>query len=88
MFNLKLANKRNYVAINYESPISIDIGGGPVRKKNFLYAPQDYYDVIKQCRQNKRFILHEMKRENFISTKNLQNAIQKRIRKDTNEEKI
>jgi len=46
-----------------------------LRKKNFLYT--HYYDIIKQCRQHNKFILHEMKRENFVSTKNLQNAIKK-----------
>ena len=65
MFNLKLAIKRNCVAIDYESgvsPISIDIDNKfllsghsdlpnhvdfgiievALRKKNFLYTPQDY----------------------------------------------
>ena len=42
---------------------------------NFVYTPQDYYNVIAQCRKQDKFILYEMKRENFISTKNLQNAI-------------
>jgi len=59
-----------------------------LRKKNFLYTPQDYYDVIKQCRQHNKFILHEMKRKNFVSTKNLQNAIKKQIKRNTNGEKI
>ena len=75
MFNFKLANERNCVAIDYESgisQISIDM------YVYFLYTPQDYYDVIIQCRQNKKCILHEMKRENFVSAKiykstNLQN---------------
>ena len=31
-----------------------------LRKKNFLYTLH-YYDVIKQCRQHNKFILHEMK---------------------------
>ena len=52
-----------------------------LRKKNFLYTPQDYYDVIKQCRKHDKFILHEMKRENFVSTKNLQNVIKRQIKK-------
>ena len=34
-----------------------------LRKNNFMYTAQDYYDVIKQCRENKKIILHEMKRE-------------------------
>ncbi|KAL2723594.1 Vesicle transport protein SFT2B [Vespula maculifrons] len=55
---------------------------------NFLYIPQDYYDVTGRCRKNNKFILHEMKRENFISEKNLQNAIQKCMRKNTNGEKL
>ena len=59
-----------------------------LRKKSFLYTALDYYDVIKHCWQNNKFILHEMKRENFVSTKNLQNAIQKRVRKNTNGEKV
>lgn len=59
-----------------------------LRKKNFLYTPQDYYDVITQCRKHDKFILHEMKRENFVSIKNLQSAIKKQIRKNTNEEKV
>lgn len=29
-----------------------------LRKKNFLYTPQDYYDVITQCRKHDKFILH------------------------------
>ncbi|KAF7381278.1 hypothetical protein HZH68_016153 [Vespula germanica] len=59
-----------------------------LRKKNFLYISQDYYDVTGRCRKNNKFILHEMKRENFISEKNLQNAIQKCMRKNTNGEKL
>ena len=49
-----------------------------LRKKNFLYTPEDYYEIIKQCRRNNKFNLYKMKRENFISTKYLENAIQKR----------
>lgn len=52
-----------------------------LRKMNFVYTPQDYYNVIAQCRKQDKFILYEMKRENFISTKNLQNAIKKQIKK-------
>ena len=49
-----------------------------LRKKNFLYTPEDYYEIIKQCRRNNKFNLYKMKREIFISTKYLENAIQKR----------
>nr|XP_012148112.1 PREDICTED: uncharacterized protein LOC105663491 [Megachile rotundata] len=59
-----------------------------LRKKNFLYTPQDYYDVITQCRKHDKFILHEMKRENFVSIKNLQNAIKKQTRKNSNGEQV
>lgn len=59
-----------------------------LRKMNFVYTPQDYYNVIAQCRKQDKFILHEMKRENFISTKNLQNAIKKQIKKNTNGEQV
>ncbi|KAI4482024.1 hypothetical protein M0804_009043 [Polistes exclamans] len=52
-----------------------------LRKMNFVYTPQDYYNVIAQCRKQNKFILYEMKRENFILTKNLQNAIKKQIKK-------
>ena len=52
-----------------------------IAKKNFLYTPQDYYDVITQCRKRDKFILHEMKRENFIATKNLKNVIKKQIKR-------
>ena len=45
-----------------------------LRKKNFLYTPEDCYEIIKQCRRNNKFNLYKMKRENFISTKYLENA--------------
>ena len=52
-----------------------------LRKKNFSYTPEDYYEIIKQCRRNNKFNLYKMKRENFISTKYLENTIQKRKKK-------
>ena len=94
LYNLKLVGKRNCVIIDYESGVSPTSRGKKkkkkmaLRKKNFLYKPQDYYDVITQCRKHNKFILHEMKRENFVSTKNLQNAIKKQIRRNTNGEKV
>ena len=57
-------------------------------EKKISCTPQDYYDVINQYRQNNKFILQEMKREYFVATKNLQNAIPKRVRKNTNGEKV
>ena len=59
-----------------------------LRKKNFLYTPEDYYEIIKQCRQNDKFNLYKMKCENFISTKYLENAIQKRKKKNTEGKKV
>ena len=37
-----------------------------LRKNNFLNSPQNYHEAIKQCRQNNKFILREMNRENFV----------------------
>lgn len=59
-----------------------------LRKKNFLYTPQNYYDIIKQFRQHNKLILHETKQENFITTKNLQNAIKKHGRRNSNGEQV
>ena len=39
-----------------------------LRKKNFLYTPEDNYEIIKQCQRDNKFNLYKMKRENFIST--------------------
>lgn len=58
-----------------------------IRKKNLLYIPTDYYTIIQQCRKHKKFILHEMKRDDFVSTKSLENAILRR-RKNTNGEDV
>lgn len=58
-------------------------------RKRIFCTPQDYYDVecrihnnmlYTQCRKHDKFILHKMKRENFVSTKNLQNAIKNRYK--------
>ena len=40
-----------------------------LRKMNFLYTPEDYYEIIKECPRNNKFNLYKMKHENFISTK-------------------
>lgn len=57
-----------------------------LRKNNLLFVPQEFYEVIRKCRKNK-FILNEMKSEEFISTKPLENATFKRL-KNTDGERV
>uniref|UniRef100_A0A1B0FA47 Uncharacterized protein n=1 Tax=Glossina morsitans morsitans TaxID=37546 RepID=A0A1B0FA47_GLOMM len=51
-----------------------------LRKNNLIYVPQDYYETIKTCRKSNKFILTKMKREDFFSTKPLEEAIHKRLK--------
>lgn len=58
-----------------------------LKRNQLLYVPQDYYNIIKKCRKGNTFILNEMKQEDFISTRLLEEAVYKRS-KNTNGEKI
>lgn len=88
--NIEIIDRKFLLSVNSYLPNNADSGIIEVilRKKNFLCTLQDYYDIIKPCTQNKKFILYERKRENLVSTKNLQSAIQKRLRKNTKVEKV
>lgn len=41
----------------------------------YIYAPQHYYDLIRDCGKDDKFILHEMKLKDFLAGKNLGDAI-------------
>lgn len=56
-----------------------------LRKNNLMYVPQDYYETIKKCRKSNKFILTKMKREDFFSTKPLEEAIHKRLKNTSGE---
>lgn len=56
-----------------------------IRKNNFFYIPQDYYEVIANCRKQNKFIVHEMKTKNFVSTQPLENAVLKRKKNNDGE---
>ncbi|KYQ50443.1 hypothetical protein ALC60_10456, partial [Trachymyrmex zeteki] len=56
-----------------------------LKKNNLLFVPQDYYNVIKKCRKGNNFILNEMKQEDFISTRFLEDAVFKRVKNSNGE---
>lgn len=56
-----------------------------LKKNNLLYVPQDYYKIIKKCRKGNNFILNEMRQEDFVSTKLLEDAIFKRVKNSDGE---
>ena len=51
-----------------------------IQKTNFLYILQNYYKLIQKCRKHNTFLVHEMKSEDFYSTKPLEEAILKRTK--------
>ena len=55
------------------------------RKNNLIYVPQDYYETIKACRKSNKFILTQMRREYFLSTKPLEEAIHKGLKNTSGE---
>lgn len=56
-----------------------------LKKNNLLYVSQDYYKIIKKCRKGNNFILNEMRQEDFVSTKLLEDAIFKRVKNSDGE---
>lgn len=52
---------------------------GMLLKNNLLFVPHDYY-VIKKWRKSNNFIINEMKQEDFVWTKLLEDAIFKTVR--------
>lgn len=46
-----------------------------LKRNQLLYVPQDYYNIIKKCRKGNTFILNEMKKEDFISARLLEEAV-------------
>lgn len=56
-----------------------------LKKNNLLFVPQDYYKIIKNCRKGNNFIVTEMKQEDFVSTKLLEDAIFKRVKNSDGE---
>ncbi|PSN54975.1 hypothetical protein C0J52_02354 [Blattella germanica] len=51
------------------------------RKTTNIFRPDDWYDVIRQSKSKNPFVVTEMKREEFLSTKPLEDAVT--IRKKT-----
>ncbi|XP_046827868.1 uncharacterized protein LOC124428160 [Vespa crabro] len=49
-----------------------------LKKNNLLFVPQDQYKIIKKCRKDNNFIVNEMRQEDFVLTKLLEEAIFKR----------
>ena len=49
-----------------------------LKRNQLMYVPQDHYNTIKKRRKGNTFKLNEMKQEDFISTRLLEEAVYKR----------
>lgn len=48
------------------------------RKTQNIFSPDDWYDVIRQCKSKNPFVVVEMKHEDFLSTKTLEDSVTNR----------
>lgn len=47
-------------------------------KGKIIYVPENWHDIMAKCRNKKKFIVSEMKNEDFFSTANLERNMSKR----------
>lgn len=76
--NIDVIDRKFLLSGHSYLPNDADLGIAEMalRRNNFLYTAQDYYDVIKQCRQNKKnyFTQNERKMQGygaFLCTTNI-----------------
>ena len=58
-----------------------------IKKSNYLYIPEHYYNLIEVCKKKNPFLEVQMAQKNFISTKQLKDSTNNR-KKNTNGEAV
>ena len=58
-----------------------------IQKREQVFVPDEYFDIIRSCQQRNSFMLHEREFKDFKSSKSLENVITKRTI-DINGEKV
>ena len=56
-----------------------------IKKANYLYNPEHYYELIEKCRRRNTFLIKRMSQPDFISTKSLEESITRRVKNTADE---
>ena len=67
--NSFLANDRDFGSIEMR-----------IKKANYLYISEHYYELIELCRIKNPFLVERMKQKDFISTKQLGNSVTRKAK--------
>lgn len=51
-----------------------------IKKGNYLYNPEHYYELIEKCRRRNTFSIKRMSQLDFISTKSLEESITRKVK--------
>ena len=56
-----------------------------IKKENYYYNPEHYYELIKKCRRRNTFSIKRMSQPDFISTQLLKESITRRVKNTAGE---